>query len=347
MATIKEIALRAGVSIATVSRVLNYDPSLSVGDDTRKRILEIAQDMNYKTPRERNHSVVKDRYRIGLVSWYSEREEMLDPYYMAVRLGVERECFHRKIEWAKLFLHDSRPLEWNGEPLDGMIAIGRFDKEDIVRFPADMDNLVFVDSSPDDSRYDSVVLDFRKAVGEILAYLTELGHTEIGYIGSHNCVNERQVQDDRELVFIEWLSRKNLFNPSYIYTGENLFSEDGYELMKRLVSSDDAMPTAFFVENDSMAAGVLRALHEAKLKVPGDVSVIGFNDIAISAFLQPALTTMKVHMEYMGETAVELLSDRFGAKREIAKKIVLPTVLTVRKSCSPPRPKRAIQTLGK
>lgn len=337
MATIKEIAGIAGVSIATVSRVLNFDPALSVTDDTRKKIFEIAQQLSYKTPRERNApSAGKERYRIGLVSWYSEQEEMQDPYYMAIRLGVERECYQKQIEWVKLFLLETGPLEWSGEPLDGIIAIGRYDKEDLSRFPSDLANIIFIDSSPDDNRFDSVVLDFRKAVGDLLTYLTDLGHRAIGYIGSHNCVNNRQVQDDRELVFREWLTRNNLFNPSFIYAGERLYSEDGYQLMKQVLTQD-SMPTAFFVENDSMAAGVLRALHEAKVKVPRDVSIVGFNDIAISAYLYPPLTTVKVHMEFMGETAVELLVDRLNMKRDIAKKIVLPTSLTVRSSCAPPK----------
>ncbi|WP_199621019.1 LacI family DNA-binding transcriptional regulator [Paenibacillus alkalitolerans] len=335
MATIKEIAQMAGVSLATVSRVLNYDPSLSVSDETRKRIFEIAQQLNYKTPRERNGSVMKERLRIGLVSWYTEQEELLDPYYLAVRLGVERECFQRQIECVRLFLHDSGELEWNGEPLDGIIAIGRFEKEDIERFPGEMEHLIFVDSSPDDNRFDSVVLDFRKSVGELLAYLAGLGHREIGYIGSRNCVQNRRVKDDREIIFREWLEQRNMYNPSYVYTGEKLYAEDGYRLMKQALAQE-RRPTAFFVENDSMAVGVLRAVHEAKVKVPRDISVVGFNDIAISAYLQPPLTTVKVHMEFMGETAVELLIERLAAKRQIAKKIVLPTVLTVRDSCAAP-----------
>jgi LacI family transcriptional regulator len=335
MATIKEIAQMAGVSTATVSRVLNYDPNLSVADETRRRIFEIAQQMNYKTPRERNGAVVKERVRVGLVSWYTEQEEMLDPYYLAIRLGVERECFQRQIECVRLFLHETGGFVYSGEQLDGIIAIGRFEKEDIERFPEEVEHLIFVDSSPDENRFDSVVLDFRKSVGELLAYLTGLGHKEIGYIGSRNCVQNRLVKDDREIVFREWLQQRDMYDPSYVYTGDKLYAEDGYQLMKQALAQE-RRPTAFFVENDSMAVGVLRALHEAKVKVPKEVSVVGFNDIAISAYLQPPLTTVKVHMEFMGETAVDLLLERLSSKRQIPKRIVLPTVLSVRDSCTEP-----------
>lgn len=337
MATIKDIAQKAKVSIATVSRVLNYDPGISVADETRKRIFEIAQELNYKTLRQRNGHAVKERYRVGLVNWYSEQEEMLDPYYMAIRLGVERECFQRQMDLVKLFTRgDSDGRDWSGESLDGIIAIGRFEKDDLSRFPEGFENIVFVDSSPDDNRFDSVVIDLRKSVSEVLDYLTGLGHTAIGYIGGHNVVNNKRVQDERELVFMERLTARGLYDEAYVFTGENLYSEDGYKLMKTAISGEK-LPTAFFIENDSMAVGALRALHEAKLRVPHDISIVGYNDIAISAFLQPPLTTVKVHMEHMGETAVELLADRLAAKREIAKKIVLPTRLQERESSGEPK----------
>lgn len=338
MATIKDIAEKAKVSIATVSRVLNYDSGISVTDETRKRIFEIAQELNYKTLRQRNGQVAKERYRIGLVNWYSDHEEMLDPYYLAIRLGIERECFQRQIDLVKLYMPgDASGKDWaNIERLDGMIALGRFEKDDLARFPDNFDNIIFVDSSPDDNRYDSVVIDLRKSVSDAIDYLIELGHTKIGYIGGHNMVNNKRVQDERELVFMERLKVHGLLNTEFIFTGDNLYSEDGYQLMKKALKSSD-LPTAFFVENDSMAVGALRALHEEKLLVPQDISIIGYNDIAISTYLQPPLTTVKVHMEYMGETAVELLADRMTTKREIAKKIVLPTYLQERESCGKPK----------
>ncbi|CAM4104470.1 LacI family DNA-binding transcriptional regulator [Paenibacillus alkaliterrae] len=291
------------MSIATVSRVLNYDPGISVADETRKRIFEIAQELNYKTLRQRNGQAVKERYRVGLVNWYSDQEEMLDP--------------------------------WSGETLDGVIAIGRFEKDDLERFPEGFDNIVFVDSSPDDNRFDSVVINLRKSVSELIDYLIGLGHTAIGYIGGHNIVNNKRVQDERELVFMERLSAHGLYDAGLVFTGDNLYSEDGYKLMKTAISGEK-LPTAFFIENDSKAVSALRALHEVKLRVPNDVSIVGYSDIAISEFLQPPLTTVKVHMEHIGETAVELLADRMAAKREIAKKIVLPTRLQERESSGKP-----------
>lgn len=331
MATLKEIAEKVGVSVATVSRVLNYDPTLSVSDETRKRIFEVAQELNYKTLRERNQQTAKERLRFGLVHWYSELQELGDPYYMAVRLGVEKECFHRQIELVKLFKQDgSYESEWLAG-LDGIIAVGKFGPKDIEVFTSSTEQIVFVDFSPDEERFDSVVVDFRKSMIRVLDYLLSLGHEKIGYIGGREYVDEEMlIQDEREATFYEYLYLKGMYDPNYVFAGR-FTAEDGYRLMKEALSKQDR-PTAFFIASDSMAIGALRALHEAGVHVPKDVSVVGFNDIPTSEFVQPPLTTVKVYTEFMGETAVELLVERLTTKRHLSKKVVIPTQLIVRES---------------
>lgn len=244
MATLKEIAEKAGVSVATVSRVLNYDMTLSVSDETRKRIFEIAQELNYKTPRERNQMSAKERLRFGVVNWYSESQELDDPYYMAIRLGVEKECFHRQIELVKLFKKDgSYESEWL-TGLDGIIAVGKFGKQNIDLFMSVTKHIVFVDYSPDEDRFDSVVVDFRKATVRVLQYLMDLGHKHIGYIGGREYVGDGQlVQDERERTFYEYLYLRGMFIPEYVFTGR-FIAEDGYMLMKQALQLPNR-PTAF------------------------------------------------------------------------------------------------------
>lgn len=330
MATLKEIAEKVGVSVATVSRVLNYDPTLSVSDETRKKIFEVAQELNYKTLRERNQHTTKERLRFGLVHWYSELQELGDPYYMAIRLGVEKECFDRQIELVKLFKQgDSYQSEWL-TGLDGIIAVGKFGPKDMEVFTASTEQIVFVDCSPDETRFDSVVIDFRQSMIRVLDYLLSLGHEKIGYIGGREYVDgERLIRDERETTFYEYLYVKGLYEPNYVWTGR-FTAEDGYRLMKEAVTKE--YPTAFFVASDSMAIGALRALHEAGIRVPEDVSLVGFNDIPTAEFVQPPLTTVKVYTEFMGETAVELLAERLATKRHLSKKVVIPTQLIVRES---------------
>lgn len=333
MATLKDIAEKAGVSLSTVSRVLNYDKTLSVADETRKRIFEIAQQLNYKTVRSRHpQKEESDRLKFGLVYWYTEQQELEDPYYMSIRLGVEKECYERQIELVKLFNKGKETHEVWVDDLDGIIAVGKFGIEKLEAFKKITENIVLVDYTPSDE-YDCIAVDFRKAMIEVLEYLVHLGHTSIGYIGGKEYIREQEpIEDDREITFSEFLQLRNLYNPNYIWTGK-FTAEDGFRLMKEALKLEER-PTAFFVASDSMAIGALRALHEEGIKVPEQVSLVGFNDIATSKFLQPSLTTVKVYTEFMGESAVELLLEQIRSKRSIAKKVIIPHQFIKRESCS-------------
>ena len=108
--------------------------------------------------------------------------------------------------------------------------------------------------------------------------------------------------------------------------------EDGYRLMKEAIHDfGEELPTAFFTGNDLLAIGALRALHEEKIAVPERVSVIGFNDISVSKYVFPPLTTIKVYTEIMGESAVDTLMERIMG-RQVAKKILISTNLVIRES---------------
>ncbi|HEY9575180.1 MAG TPA: substrate-binding domain-containing protein, partial [Lachnospiraceae bacterium] len=105
----------------------------------------------------------------------------------------------------------------------------------------------------------------------------------------------------------------------------------GYELFKELYTEGN-MPTALFVANDSMVTGAYRAAYELGLKIPEDISIVGFNDLPAAKYMIPPLTTMKLPMEFMGEYAVSLLEDRALNGREISLKVIVPTRLCVRDS---------------
>lgn len=105
----------------------------------------------------------------------------------------------------------------------------------------------------------------------------------------------------------------------------------GYELLKELYQEGN-LPTALFVANDSMAAGSYRAAYELGLHIPEDISIIGFNDIPAAKYMIPPLTTVRLHMEFMGEYAVKLLEERILHGREICVKVSVPTQLCIRDS---------------
>lgn len=331
MATIKDIAKKAAVSSATVSRVLNYDDSLSVSDEKRKLILEIAERLDYQTPRKRR-AHTGPNMRIGLIHWYTMRQELEDPYYMSIRLGIEKTCYDQKIDMVKIYSPNEHDFE-NMEGVDGLIAIGKFHDREIDRFKSISPNIVFVDSSPREMEFDSVISDLGTAVEDALEYLIGLGHRHIGYIGGQEFIGPERVPlgECRLETFRAYLRKQNLLDEENVLVG-SFVAESGYQLMKKAISGSQKLPSAFFFGSDSMAIGGLRALNEAGLRIPQDVAVLGINDIPTAKYMSPPLSTVRIHKEFMGETAVELLMERVLKKRMISKKVVVPTCLVERES---------------
>lgn len=318
--TLKDIAKKANVSISTVSRILNNDSSLSVTQQTRVNVLEIAEKLSYKKPVKRINT---KKYKIALIHWYTKAKELEDNYYLAIRVGIEHYCQQEGIELVKIFYDD---LKDNLPKADGAIAVGKFDEKEIELFNAFYDHIVFVDSSPDEQKYDSVVIDFENAYSQAITYLEKLNFKDIGYIGGREYTHSlnKPIGERRELYF------RNYFNnQDKIHIGEFTI-ESGYRLMKEIIEKDVAAE-AYLIASDSMAMGALRALYEANIKVPDDISIIGFNDIPQSEYTIPPLTTIKVYKDHMGIKAVKLLVESIEG-REVKEKVLVSTRLIIRDS---------------
>lgn len=327
LATIKDIAKKAGVSTATVSRVLNYDMTLSVSDETRKRVFQAAEELAYK---KRAPKRFVDQ-KIAIVNWYTEKQELSDLYYFSIRHGIEERCKELGLNAEVYFYNDMEQMR--SEDIQGIIAIGKFSNEQVEKLAQLHDNLVFVDYSPDEEKFDSVVIDFEKATKTIIDFFVETGHEQIGFIGGREYVvgEKEPLEDLREKTFRSYMKEKGLYNEDYVFVG-TFSTEEGHRLMKEAIEQlKDQLPTAFFISSDVMAIGSMRALHEAGIEVPERVSVIGINDISVSKYMYPPLSTIRVHTELMGETAVDLLIERLEGRR-IAKKTFIATKLIVRKS---------------
>ncbi|MFV0503306.1 MAG: LacI family DNA-binding transcriptional regulator [Lachnospirales bacterium] len=326
MSTIKNIAEEAGVSLATVSRVLNYDSSLSITKEKRQKIFEIAEGVNYKTPRQRKKKEKGIKEKVVIYHWYTEEEELQDTYYLSIRLGIEKKCMKENIEVVKVFRQDKLPKE----NISGVIALGKFSKDEIKKLIKYNENIIFVDDDYSDE-FDSVTIDFKDSMNKIFSFLESKGINNIGYIGGLDYIGELRIPigEKRQAYFKEYLLNKDALNEDNIYIGEFVV-DSGYELMKKAID-DDHLPEAFFIASDNMALGAFRALYESGLKVPEDIAIIGFNDIPTSEYTIPPLTTIKVYTEFMGETSVGLLIERIKG-RILTKKVIIPTKLIKRQS---------------
>lgn len=328
LATIKDIASLAGVSSATVSRVLNYDQELSVSNETKKKIFEAAETLNY-TKHKKNIKVSKARFLF--IQWYDEAEELEDIYYLSIRLGIEKKAEELGIELTK------QPLNMkpeSSEVYDGILALGKFDRQQADYIASLHSNCLFVDFDALKWGYSSLVVDFEQSVNHVIDYFLKTGHQKIGILAGIEMTKEsNQLLSDRRLdVFQSKMTELGLFDPTVVLQGD--FSVDGgYEAMKLyLLEPSVKSPIAFFASNDALAIGALKAIQEEGYKVPEDISIIGFNDISVAKYVTPALSSVKVYTEWMGETAVETLLILAENHSPVPRKITIGTELTIRAS---------------
>ncbi|MNK72929.1 putative HTH-type transcriptional repressor ExuR [compost metagenome] len=341
MATIKEIAKLANVSSATVSRVLNNDASLSVGEETRDRIFFIAEKMKYKphrVKRMKQESELSNK-QIGLLLWVSPDDEKEDPYFSEIRLSIEKRCEELNVSIGKMVRGNYvDPSAF--QDMDGLIIVGSVDVEDIHRIFSNQKSVVLVNHLLDVRGYDSVKINFRQAVEEVVEHFYQLGHRDIGMIAGHEYLYKigpnkqgQTLMDARQAHFEQLMKEKGLYNPDFMYTGD-WSTASGYETMKEMLRKP-TRPTACFISNDPMAIGALRALHESGIRVPDEMAVIGFDDIEVSAFVNPPLSSIKVFPEQIGKTAVQLLLERLEG-REAAIQVTVEPELVLRESCGNP-----------
>ncbi len=323
MATIKDIANLAGVSPATVSRVLNYDSGLSVGQETKKKIFEAAEMLNY-TKHHKNQ--LGDKQILRLIQWYNEEEELEDLYYLAIRLGIEKKAQ----ELGAVLLKETLET-MSSQEADGTIALGKFDAEQLESLKQTQKNLLLVDSDGTMLGVDSLVVDFYASVKMVVEFFLKKKRTDIVFLAGKEYTKQsrKKVPDPRLSAFEAIMAEKKLA-ASVI---EADFSVDaGYQAVQKFLQQSKNVPNALFCANDALAIGALRAIQEAGISVPKELFVVGFNDISVAKYVTPALTSVKVYTEWLGETAVETVVGLAKTEAPVAKKIIVGTTLEIRES---------------
>lgn len=330
VATIKDIAEMAKVSSATVSRVLNYDKTLSVSDETRQRIFKAAEKLNYLTKhKQKNNNSIG---QVGIIQWYTEQEELNDLYYYSIRTGIEERLHDLGYTIRRVFHNDSLASVKNA---DGVIAIGKYSQAEIKKIEQLNSNLVFVDYNTLNMNHSCVVPDIEDSVIDALNHFIESGRSKIGLLAGEESTNDNQesIIDPRFITFKNYLSDLSLYHPKYVYVG-NFTAKSGYQMMKQAIAElKDDLPQAFFAANDSIGIGALRALQEANIKIPEDVSLISFNDTSIAKYVFPPLSSIRVYTKQMGVEAVNRLKAIIENGDEYPQMVTLKAKLILRDSC--------------
>ena len=334
MATLKDIAKLADVSIATVSRVLNQDENLSVTEETRHRILTAADEIGY-TKHQKIGNLKKEKHQVAIIQWVSEEDELDDLYYYNIyyynsRLGIEKRA--QELDYEILRYFNDIPFNL-AEEVIGILCIGKFSREQITELESLRKTLVFVDSDTLSQGYPCVTTDFQNAVYTALSYLTEQGCKSIGLLtGQEKTTDSTEVVPEPRLrSYRNYCIEKSIYDPLLILSG-NFTVQSGYDLLASKIASGTPLPDAYFAASDSLAIGALRALQENGINVPEDIQIISFNDTSLAKQVYPPLSSVTVYTEEMGRTAMDVLNKQVLAPREIPTLTMLGTKLTLRES---------------
>lgn len=332
MATIREVAKKAGVSITTVSRILNNDDSFNVSKITKEKVLKVIKQLNYERKKNKNRI---SQSNISVIKCFDEKIENEDPYFVSLKINLEN-MLKKKVSKVKFF--DLEEIEKlikyneisNFSLTDAVIFIGETSKEKLKFFKSLNENIICVDVYDTDNITDYIKFDMRNSVEIVLNYIFKLNHKKIGLLVGRNKVVKNLV-DFREKYFKEIMVKNGLYREEYLQIGD--FSmESGYIMMKEILKLEDR-PTAVFCGNDSIAMGAYKAIRENKLKIPEDISIIGFNDLKLSQYSIPPLTTIKIDTKLITQETVNSLIELLEGKRDYHKKVFLPIELIERESC--------------
>lgn len=337
MATLKDIAADTGISVSTISRVLNRDETISVTAQTQQKIFDAAKRLGYTPSRGRARTETGAAVRkMGIAQMFEMQQVLEDPYYLYMKTALEQVCFAKGIETTNLFRDERGEFVCQGDSaLDGIFAIGSFTPQEIRSFEKYTKRVVFVDSAPDDERYFATVPNFHLGLRQALRRFLEAGHRRIGFIGSHYTLQEtRDLKlDSRLYYFRNILQDHGLYDEQYVLDSE-MNSASGYEVLSRALERWQTPPTALFISSDAIAHGVLRALENRGLRVPQDISLIAFNDTPLSQNSAPPLSSVRVlqhELAVAALAAMELCSS--GAQYPF--KTVVPCVYIERESVAP------------
>ena len=332
--TSQDVADLAGVSRTTVSFVLNNVKGMNISSETRQKVLEAAESLSYIPDASAQALASRRTKAIGLVMTRSPHHIATDAFLPQIIGGLMDVVKERKLrllmESVEVEHQDRAYLELaRAKHIDGMILLTpRIDDAGLKKLEQVDVPTVLMGEIAGTNLY-SVDVDNRLAAQKAVEYLIKLGHTRIACIT--NAPRNFTSGFDRMLGYKDALLTAGLsFDERLIRFGD-FDPQSGYKQMKSLLSG--RLFTAVFVASDNVAIGAKAALREAGLRVPEDISMIGFDDIPWAQFSDPPLTTIRLPAQKLARTACVVLMDLLQGKEPPTRQQILDTELVIRKSC--------------
>ncbi len=338
--TIRDVAQQAGVSISTVSNVLNGN-EVQVGPVVRQRVLEIAEQLNYRPNAIARSMVKRKTATIGLVI-----TEVENPLFVPVVGGINEVLqpagYHMVLVSAPDLHSEIEAIEMlRAQQVDGIIFMAlSFSTpiDHLVQLKEDGFPFVVINRYVEDEGINQILLDDWGAAYSATNRLIDLDHIHIGIVsGPLSTDPPRRSALERHAGWQQALTERGLdVRPEWILEGHYTY-EGGYQAMRRFLAQREKgleRPTALFVANEIMALGALKSLQQAGIRVPQDMALIALGDSPFAAYTNPSLTTFALPTPEAGGLAARILLDWFKeGKPTQARRISLKFTLKVRESC--------------
>ena len=305
---LQDIAIKAGVSMMTVSRVMNNDPK--VGAKTRERISAIATEMQYRPNIAARHLASSKSYFIGLVCEYANAS-----YVSKFLVGGLRKC--RTTGYHMLMDETTSDLEKTIAVIKNLIEVTRVDGLIILPPISDIPQVIallkasntrFVRIAPDDNLLAShyICMDDYQAAFDMTECLIKSGHKRIAHIIGSPIQGVSKLRHQGYLDALK--SHQQMMPPEYIEQGHFNY-KSGIDAAQKLLTLPN-LPDAIFAANDEMAAAVISVAHMHHLRVPEDVSVVGFDDTELATTVWPNISTITQPLEQMAALAIDVLTEQ-------------------------------------
>ena len=327
MISIKDIANRAGVSQSTVSKALNNRPDVS--ENTKKRVLEIVKRLNY-TPHAFGKALKKKTSEnVGVIFCRYVRSLSGNPFYSRVLEGIETELAVNNYNLILQIITESNkdelPKMLREQQVDGLILVGTFKDGYLNRILDSGINIVMIDPHKIIKDCCKILIDNEHGAFQAIKYLIDRGHRRIGFIsGDLSRLSFQQRYDGyKKALKLNTIS----LDKNIVHTGG---LENGYEQVKYLIEEHNVR--CIFSANDLNAIYGYKAINELNLKVPDDVSIVGFDDIDMARMSSPPLTTVRVYKEELGSIAVRILLKLVQGEAENNTTTIVPTRFVERES---------------
>jgi len=345
MVTIKEIAKQAGFSPATVSRLLNGDPTFSVKEETRRRILEVSERLGYDM--QDRHGGIPALRDVAVLSSLADDEELQNAYFAELRDALLAAAEQRHVTLT--FRSDIDRLIEEADQYDGFISIGPeiHAVESLSRLHDALPHGVFIDVNPVPNLFDSVQPDLAQTVLDAITEARRRGMTRIGFIGGdgYSMGDYEYPEDSRSMAYRNWCERLGLDTTGLYFVGGKTSVTTGRELGRQFVAQigDQPgelaanLPDCFIVSADPITVGVLQEFTQAGIVVPRDVELISINNQSIARYTSPPLTTYAIDLKAMAHTALSQLVESVSYGGDTKRHTFLSTKLVVRGSFTPAR----------